>query len=111
MCRCKEISTNVRAGMEALNQGRPQDGLVKLQAALKQAQEFGSPIHQAKIRNNMALAFQDLGLPDQARKNYALALHLVAARVGSDNYLYRSISRNLDTLEDSIQTIFRAQRA
>ena len=100
MCRCKEIAAPAREGMDALNQGRPQDALAKLQDALKVAQNVGSSIHQAKIRNNLALTFQALGLIDQAAKNYALALYLVEDRIGPDNHLYRSIRQNLQTLRD-----------
>lgn len=98
MCKCKEMAVHARAGMEALNMGRPFDALEKLKTALQTAQDAGSPVHQAKIRNSMGLVFQQLGLRAEAEQNYRLALRLVKARVGEDNRVYRTIASNLDGL-------------
>jgi len=98
MCACKAIGEIVKSGMDAFNDGNHTEALERLNEALTEAARVGSPIHQAKIRSNMALVQRMRGDVRSARRNYELALENVAMRLGADNPLYQRIRHNLDSL-------------
>ena len=99
MCACKCIGSLNRQGMEALNKGEHGEAVTLLKKAVQQAHDIDSPVYEAKIRNNLALAYQIMGHLDQAHQNFTLALAGIRRKVGEDNPLYTRITGNLSRLE------------
>jgi len=54
MCNCQKIGNLNRKGMESFNQGRMGQAVLELKEAINLAGAIGSPIHEAKIRSNLA---------------------------------------------------------
>ncbi len=98
MCACKAIGEIIRSGMNAFNDGNPAEGLSRLNEALREAEMRGSPIHQAKIRANMALIHTTRGEHGEAVRHYERALFQIEQRVGAENPLYLRVRHAFDTL-------------
>ncbi len=99
MCACVALSKLINEGMIACNDGRYHEAALLLDEALGQAERLGSPVHQAKIRNNLGLVFQLQGRREDARQAFSQALAGVEKRVGRCNRLYDSIQSNLRRLD------------
>lgn len=84
--------------MQSFNEGRVDDALLELQEALTLAQTLGTAIHEAKIRVNLALVLSAGGLADEARTQLHRALHQVEGKIGKNNPLHASITRQIEGL-------------
>lgn len=86
----------IRAGMKAASEDRLEDAVFQLHMALSMARGMDSPLHEAKVRNNLALVHQLRDDLNAARSELRQALEIVENSVGQDNILYRKIADNLD---------------
>ena len=99
MSRLKQLGILNRAGMVAFNEGRTDDALFQLVQANRLAQAMGSPLHEAKVRNNIGLVHQGVGSHDEAMSYFRLAALSAVRGAGSGNVLHKAILRNLNRLE------------
>jgi Tfp pilus assembly protein PilF len=106
MSDLKKLGQLNREGMRACNEGRPGDALFQLTQADNLARSMNSPLHEAKVRNNMALVYQMSGKFEEARVSFRIAAGRAVEGGGENNSLHRVIMRNLDAL--TVQTKGRA---
>ena len=99
MHQLKKIGCLNREGMTACNAGRTGDALASLEEAGRLASEMGSPLHVAKIRNNVGLVHQMAGNYDEAASCFRQAERLAVEQAGDGNPLHRVVVRNLSRLE------------
>lgn len=97
MSNLKRLGLLNRAGMQACGEKRLDDALFQLNQAAKVAAQMQSPLHEAKVRNNMGIVHTLAGNVDQARECYDVAARITREQAGTDNGLYRSIMRNLQS--------------
>ena len=83
-----------RMGMELSNQGHHQAALVVLARALRKTLSLRVRNHEAIVRNNIALVLSLHGKQDQARRQLAQALALMALCPESRDPLYRILWNN-----------------
>jgi len=98
MSTLKKLGLLNRQGMLACNEGRPEDALFQLTQADRLARTMQSPLHEAKVRNNMGLVYQMSGKFEEARVCFRMAADRAVAGAGDNNCLHRTINRNLDNL-------------
>lgn len=98
MSTLKKLGLLNRQGMRACNEGRCGDALFQLTQADHLARFMESPLHEAKVRNNMGLVYQMSGKYEEARVCFRIAADRAVAGAGDGNCLHRVISRNLDNL-------------
>lgn len=98
MSSLKKLGILNREGMRACNEGRPGDALFQLTQADSLARSMNSPLHEAKVRNNMALAYQLSGKFEEARISFRIAVDRAVAGGGEGTCLHKAILRNLDSL-------------
>jgi hypothetical protein len=98
MSKLKKLGALNREGMRACNEGRPGDALFQLTQADGLARSMNAPLHEAKVRNNMALVYQMSGKYEEARVSFRIAADRAVAGGGEGNVLHRIIQRNLDSL-------------
>lgn len=103
MSRLQKLGMLNREGMEACNAGKPDDALFQLIQADRLAQSMNSPLHRAKVRNNIGLVHQLSGNTEEALACFRLAVKSVVQGAGEDNALHRTISRNLGRLEAAVE--------
>ena len=101
MHQLKKIGCLNREGMTACNAGRTGEALASLEEAGRLAGEMDSPLHVAKIRNNLGLVHQMAGNFDEAAACFRQAGRLAVEQAGEGNPLHRVITRNLARLEQS----------
>lgn len=94
MCAAKTMGMFNQVGMRLHRQGQHQAALTLLGLALRQSLKMGVPMHEAKIRNNMALVLAASGRAHLAQRILARALRLVVRKVGADNRFYRVLYNN-----------------
>ena len=99
MSQLKKIGMLNREGMAACNAGRIEDALFQLTQAERMARRLKSPLHEAKLRNNIGLVHQMAGNRDEALVCFRLAGRRAVEGGGQGNPLQRIIARNLDRLE------------
>jgi hypothetical protein len=88
-----------RQGMQAMNDGRFDDALFQLFQAKAIAGRMKTPLHSAKVHNNMGLVNMQAGRPEDAEKNFRLAEKFAVDGAGEGNCLHRTILRNLSQLD------------
>ncbi len=88
-----------REGMKAFNAGRSDDAMFHLIQADRLARSMKSPLHEAKVRNNIGLVHQGDGKAEEARACFRLAAMHAVKGAGEGNVLHKTIIRNLDRLE------------
>jgi len=93
-----------REGMKALNAGRGEDAMFKLIQADRIARQLKSPLHEAKVRNNIGLVHQLAGNCEEAIACFKVAEQSAIKGAGYGNRLHKAISRNLSRLESHIQS-------
>lgn len=98
MSTLKQLGLLNRQGMRACNEGRCGDALFQLTQADRLARSMASPLHEAKVRNNMGLVYQMSGKYEEARVCFRIAADRAVDGAGEGNVLHRTISRNLDNL-------------
>lgn len=99
MHQLKKLGMLNREGMAACNAGHTEDAMFQLVQAERMARRLKSPLHEAKVRNNMGLVHQVSGNWEQALVCFRLAERQAIQGGGVDNPLHRIICRNLDRLE------------
>ena len=99
MSQLKKIGMLNREGMAACNAGRIEDALFQLTQAERMARHLKSPLHEAKLRNNIGLVHQVSGNREEALVCFRLAERRAAEGGGAGNPLQRIIARNLERLE------------
>jgi len=102
MSGLKKLGILNREGMKACNQGRLEDAMFQLVQAGLIAKKMDSPLHEAKVRNNIGLVHQLTGDFDGARASFRLAQHFAVKGAGKGNSLEKTISRNLNRLERTV---------
>lgn len=99
MSRLKQLGILNRAGMVAFNEGRTDDALFQLVQANQLARAMESPLHEAKVRNNIGLVHQGVGNHAEALTCFRLAARNAVRGAGKENSLHKVITRNLTRLE------------
>ena len=100
MSQLKKIGMLNREGMAACNAGRIEDAPCSSSPqAERMARRLKSPLHEAKLRNNIGLVHQMAGNRDEALVCFRLAGRRAVEGGGQGNPLQRIIARNLDRLE------------
>lgn len=102
MSKLKILGMLNRAGMNAFNEGRTEDALFQLIQADRLAKSMESPLHEAKVRNNIGLVHQGAGNAEEAKACFRLAARNAVKGAGEGNVLHKIISRNLGRLETSL---------
>jgi hypothetical protein len=102
MSQLKKIGMLNRAGMDACNAGHTEDALFQLTRAEEMARRLKSPLHEAKVRNNIGLVHQMAGNREEALVCFRLAERRAAEGGGQGNPLQRIITRNLDRLQRTV---------
>ena len=100
MCAVAVIRQLCQSGMEADSRGDHLGASFFLHQALAQAKGRNSPVLEAKIMNTMGVLALLRGDAAAAVPSLRNALEKVAARVGTENTLYRVIRKNLDQALD-----------
>lgn len=88
-----------RAGMRAFNEGRYNDAMFQLMQAKSIARQMESPLHEAKVRNNIGLVHQGAGNIDDALESFRLAAVFAVEGAGEGNILHKAIDRNMAKIE------------
>lgn len=99
MSRLKKLGQLNRDGMNALNCGKMDDAMFQLIQADRLARDMESPLHEAKVRNNIGLVHQAAGRNEEAMACFRLARQSAIAGAGVKTQLRKIIDRNLSRLE------------
>ncbi len=99
MCAAKTMTLLNRLAMRLHREGEHRAALVLLGLALRESLRRQSLLHEAKIRNNVALVLALSGRRRLAQRQLARALGLVARRVGCDNALFSLLQTNFHSVE------------
>ena len=83
-----------KKGMALNGEGDYRGALAHLSRAVMFSRRIGVPMHEAKIRNNIALVLAEMGRPDLAIKQIDRALKMVEAKLGRDNRFYNFLHAN-----------------
>jgi len=92
-----------REAMKAFNCGKVEDAMFQLIQAGRLARRMKSPLHEAKIRNNIGLVHQGSGNVEEARISFRLAQKSAVDGAGEDTVLHKVIARNLQRLDQEAQ--------
>lgn len=101
MSRLKKLGMLNREGMKSINAGRVEDALFQLVQADSIARDLKSPLHEAKVRNNIGLVHQVAGKTDEALACFRMAEKYAIKGAGEGNTLHKIITRNLSRLEQA----------
>ena len=94
MCKAKSLNMLNSLAMRLSRLGQHHAALVLLGLALRQSLQLGAAVHEAKIRNNLALVLELSGRNRLARRQLEQAMALVADRVGTDNKFFGMLQNN-----------------
>lgn len=101
MNRLLQLGHFNRTAMRAGNDGRVEDALFQLAQAETIARTMETPLHNAKVRNNMGLVNLMAGRLDEAQACFERAEDLAVAGAGEGNVLHRAIRRNMDQVREA----------
>ncbi len=101
MSRLKKLGMLNREGMTAFNAGKADNAMFQLIQADRIARDLKSPLHEAKVRNNIGLVHQATGRTDEALACFRLAEQSAVAGAGKHTQLHKIIVRNLTRLEQA----------
>lgn len=101
MTRLKKLGMLNREGMTSFNAGKVADAMFQLIQADRLARDMKSPLHEAKVRNNIGLVHQATGRCDEAKACFRLAEQSAIKGAGKHTQLHKTIVRNLTRLEQS----------
>lgn len=87
-----------RQGMKAFNEGRYADAMFQLNQAGMIARQMESPLHMAKVCNNIGLVHMGNGKSADAFASFRKAEKAAVEGAGPGNCLHRTILRNMDQL-------------
>jgi len=87
-----------RQGMKAFNEGRYADAMFQLSQAGMIASQLPSPLHMAKVCNNIGLVHMGNGRRADAFSSFRRAEKAAVQGAGVGNCLHRTILRNMDQL-------------
>jgi len=93
--RLKKIGRLNRDGMTDGNLGNLEGAEAKLAEALREARIDGHPLLHAKILNDIGIIYSFKGAWDRALVSFDDALKLTVAHRGENNYLFRTIAKNI----------------
>lgn len=99
MTRLRKLGILNREGMKAFNEGKVDNAMFQLLQANRLAMDMKSPLHEAKVRNNIGLVHQGTGNAEEARACFRLAARSAVKGAGEGNKLHKIIARNLNRLE------------
>lgn len=99
----KKLGMLNREGMKAFNTGRLDNAMFQLLQASHIARDMKSPLHEAKVRNNIGLVHQVTGNTDEALACFRLAERYAIEGAGAGNKLHKIIGRNKVRLEQTLQ--------
>lgn len=88
-----------RQGMQAFNEGRYMDAVFQLNQAIMIASRMETPLHTAKVCNNLGLVHMGNGYKDEALASFRKAEEAAIAGAGPDNILHKRIVGNMEQLE------------
>ena len=91
-----------RQGMKAFNSGKNDDALFQLVQAERLARSMKSPLHEAKVRNNIGLIHQETGNVEAAMVSFRVAAEQAALGAGPGTNLHKTIRRNLTRLQAAL---------
>lgn len=104
MSSLKKLGQLNREGMKSFNDGRMDDALFQLMQADHIARSMQSPLHEAKVRNNIGLVHQMAGEPEAAKACFSVAEDLAIRGAGEGNTLHKVITRNMNRLEQAFES-------
>lgn len=87
-----------RTAMDLANAGQIRAAETLLRAAMTGLRGTDMPMMQAKILNSLGLVYLQRERPETARRCLARALTLIERKIGRDNWLYKSVCGNRDSL-------------
>lgn len=90
-----------RQGMKAFNEGRYADAIFQLEQAAMIASQMESPLHTAKVCNNMGLVHMGNGRKVDALSSFLKAEEAAIRGAGPENVLHRTIVRNMNQLKQA----------
>lgn len=102
MSELRQLGILNKEGMKAFNRGNFASALFQLAQAERLAHYLNSALHQAKVRNNMALIHQANGDMSEALSCYRLAARSAMVGAGDGSKLQRTIERNMERLESEV---------
>lgn len=103
MSRLKKLGLLNREGMKSFNAGKVDDAMFQLMQANVIARQMDSPLHEAKVRNNIGLVQQVAGKTDEALACFRMAERFAIKGAGEGNMLHKIIARNLTRLEQVVE--------
>lgn len=101
MSHLRKLGMLNKEGMKSFNEGRMEDAMFQLTQASRIARQMSSPLHEAKIRNNIGLVYQSTGNTEEALVCFRLAEKSAVKGAGPGNSLQKVITRNLDRLQQA----------
>ena len=90
-----------RQAMRAANSGNTAEALLRLAMAMRLAREADRPLLEALSKDNMGLAYQMAGRPEEAAACFRIALGLALDHAEEGHPLCRCIRNNLSRLGDA----------
>ena len=103
MSPLKKLGMLNRQGMQSLNSGNCDDALFQLVQAERLARSMQSPLHEAKVRNNIGLVHQQSGNSMAAMVSFQVAWEQAVKGAGPDTRLHQVIKRNMSRLQDALK--------
>ncbi|MEH0019218.1 MAG: tetratricopeptide repeat protein [Desulfobacter sp.] len=94
----KLIGNLSRTGMTAGNAGDFDKAFLNLEDALCYARELDKKCLEAKLLNNLGILHTMYGEWDKAFLMYDKSLAIVADHYGTDNFLYKTLQKNMGYL-------------
>ncbi len=94
----KLIGSLTRAGMDDGNKGNFDSALGNIKDALFFARELNKECLVAKLLNNLGILYTQKGAWDKALLTYEQSMDIVTAHHGTQNYLYKTLQKNISYL-------------
>jgi tetratricopeptide (TPR) repeat protein len=91
----KLIGSLNRTGMEKGNLGKFNQAFLLLEDALSLSRDISKKCLEAKVLNNMGILHTMSGSWDKAMINYDQALNIVSDHYGTNNFLYKTLQKNI----------------
>lgn len=104
MSRLKKLGLLNREGMKSFNKGNVDNAMFQLLQASRIARDLASPLHEAKVRNNIGLVHQESGNSEEAMVCFRLAEKSAIQGAGKGNMLHKIIARNMTRLERAVES-------
>ncbi len=102
MSPLRKLGVLNREGMKSFNCGKNEDALFQLIQAERLAEIMESPLHLAKVRNNIGLVYQGAGAHQEALVSFHIACEHAVRGAGEGTGLHKVIVRNISRLESGL---------